>query len=416
MTFYQLIYQSLAAKSLKKLVAAKPTDQTLKKCTATLMRLRGEVVLQAETLTADGKALHKNYPLTEESDLKAAAEAMAAQFIGEGALYRQGNLIDAWGEAELRVSDKGKISLRNGIKPTADRNGGKAAEPSGGPLTKEALPYIPDHDRKKAHILDENTSYDFLIELGVADRNGRINDRKRAKFRQINRFLEILSDVYDKLPREGTLSVCDLCCGKSYLTFAVYYYLTAIKGRDVEMLGIDRKSDVIALCGDIAQKLGYSGLRFIAGDIGDYQPDRAPDLVVSLHACDIATDIVLGNAVRFGAGVILSTPCCHHEMMGQMDCGALNFIERHSILKQKLCDAATDALRALRLEAEGYKVAAFELIDPDETPKNVMLRAVKSCVSEKVRAEKLAEYEAACRMLGVEPYLDRLLKQQGENA
>ncbi len=411
MTFYDLVVSSLEGGTVKKIICSNPIDPETKKCVATLIRLRGQVQMQTETFMADGKALHKNYPLEGEAAVKEAAHAICSLLTGEAPIFRQANLLDAYGEAELRVSGKGKISLRNGIKPPKQNDGTTAdTDMSGGGLTK-ALPYISDHDRKKAHILDEDTPYDFLIHLGVADKRGRINDRKRAKFRQINRFLEILSDVYPALPAEGTLSVCDLCCGKSYLTFAVYYYLTEVKGREVEMLGIDRKRDVIALCSDIARQLNYTGLTFIAGDIGDYQPQRAPDLVVSLHACDIATDIVLGNAVRFGAGVILSTPCCHHEMMGQLDSPELKFISRHSILKQKLCDAATDSLRALRLEMEGYEVTAFELIDPEETPKNVMLRAIKGKISEKKRAEKRAEYDAACRLLGVDPYLDNLLKE-----
>ena len=200
----------------------------------------------------------------------------------------------------------------------------------------------------------------------------------------------------------------DLCCGKSYLTFAVWHYLTSVKGREVEMHGVDLKPDVIAFCSGLAERLGCAGLDFACQDVGKLKIEGRPALVVSLHACDTATDLVLAAAIRSQARVILSTPCCHHEMMRQLNAPSLAFI-RHSMLKQKLCDAATDSLRALRLEAEGYETEALELVDPEETPKNIMLRAVYRRPDEEKRRALLAEYDRAAKLLGCDPTLRRLL-------
>ena len=233
--------------------------------------------------------------------------------------------------------------------------------------------------------------------LGVSDRNGRIHDKKQPKFRQINRFLELIADVRTALPK-GRIRILDLCCGKSYLSFAVYHYFANVLGQTVSMTGVDLKADVIEYCNEVAEKLGFTGLEFLCGDVGAYQTEDRPDLVISLHACDTATDLVLGKALDFGAKVILSTPCCHHELNHTLNCSTLGFIAQHSMLRQKLCDAATDALRLKWLEANGYEVCALELIDPDDTPKNVMLRAIRRAdAGSGTEAEKkaLAEYQAA---------------------
>ncbi|MBO5273365.1 MAG: SAM-dependent methyltransferase [Clostridia bacterium] len=380
-----ILTDTISAGSLKKLILSKPQDKSVLKTTGRLLTIGGETVLQLESFMRDGKALHRNIKAAE------AAAEIAAMLPD---CYRQLNILTTGGDCEVLSSAKGKITVINRIKST-----GEAVAPR-------------SHDRKKHHILDEASRYDFLIELGVEDANGRVIDRKRSKFRQINRFLELLDDVYHELPSEGELCVCDLCCGKSYLTFAVYYYLTSIKARKIRMYGVDLKTDVIEYCAAAAKRLGFDDLHFICGDITLFEPDIPCNLVISLHACDIATDIVLAKAIGMQAKVILSTPCCHHEMMHQIDCPPLAFIEKHSILKQKLCDAATDALRALRLESEGYKVSALELIDPEETPKNVMLRAVRDLgQSGAEKSKALDEYNAACALFGVTPKLAELLKE-----
>ncbi len=376
-----ILNREIENQSLKKLILSKPEDKGILKVSAKPFTAKGAYYLQFETFTADGKALHKNL------DCETAVEYAVSSILND---YKQCNIISTGGSCEIKRSKNGKITIIDRIKNT------EKAEVKG-------------HNNIKQTILKSGEVYPFLIELGISDNKGRIYDRRRAKFNQINRFLEIIDDVYSKLPKDGTLTVCDLCCGKSYLTFAAYYYLTSVKGRDVNMYGMDLKKDVIEYCDGIAKKLGYTSLHFECGDISTFDLPKT-DLVLSLHACDIATDIVLANAIRMNAGIILSTPCCHHEMMNQIECSALDFITDHSMLKQKLCDAATDALRALRLEAEGYKVTTIELIDPEDTPKNVLLRCIKRNISEKRRNELLAKYNAHCEFLNVTPYLHKLIR------
>ena len=264
------------------------------------------------------------------------------------------------------------------------------------------------HNRKKQSIIPDNEPVDFLLALGVQDENGSIHDKKRSKFRQINRFLEIVADVEEHIIRSDELYILDLCCGKSYLSFALYYYFTQIRKIKVSMDCVDLKADVISYCADVARKLNYAGLNFVAGDIRDFPIKRAPDLTVSLHACDIATDIVLAKGIDSGSRVILSTPCCHHEMMHQLKPKGnyTDFLMEHSILKQKLADAATDALRCKILQIHGYDVTALELIDPDETPKNVLIRGIKRGKISPQRVQQLKdEYNLICNSLGIDPYL-----------
>ena len=220
--------------------------------------------------------------------------------------------------------------------------------------------------------------------------------------------MELVSDVEKDIIKGEDLYILDLCCGKSYLSFAIYYYFTKIKGMSVQMDCVDLKKDVIKYCGGVAEKLGYSGLNFICGDINDFKIKRAPDLTVSLHACDIATDIVLAKGIDADSRVIMSTPCCHHEMMGQLKAKGevTDVLMKYSILKQKFADSLTDALRCKVLEINGYEVNALELIDPEETPKNVIIRAVKKGKVSNTDIEKLkVEYKAICDMFGINPYL-----------
>ncbi len=378
----EILRREIDKQSLKKLILSKPENKNVLKTNAKPFAAKGQYYLQFESFTADGKALHKNFNAADGIDF--ALNAILSE-------YKQCNIISTGGSCEIKRSKSGRITVIDKIK------GGEKADTVG-------------HNKIKQTILRSGEVYPFLVELGISDKSGRIYDKRRAKFKQINRFLEIIDDIYPKLPKEGVLTVCDLCCGKSYLTFAAYHYFTALKGREIAMYGMDLKSDVIEYCSETAEKLGYSSLNFRCGDISTFQLPKV-DLVLSLHACDIATDIVLANAIRMNAGVILSTPCCHHEMMNQIKCDTLDFITEHSMLKQKLCDAATDALRALRLEAEGYKVTAIELIDPEDTPKNVLLRCVRHKISKEVQTELLAKYKANCEFLGVSPYLDKLLTE-----
>ena len=221
----------------------------------------------------------------------------------------------------------------------------------------------------------------------------------QAKFRQINKFVEHIESVLDKLPKEQ-INIYDLCCGKSYLSFAVYHYFKNVLHMDVNMICVDLKADVIEYCSNLASRIGFDSMEFVCGDIMKYEMKHKPHLVISLHACDIATDIVLNKASENGADVILSTPCCHHELNHKLNCPTLDFVAKHSMLRQKMCDALTDALRLLKLEACGYRVDSLELIDPEDTPKNIMLRAIKK---KKVDLDKLNQlkekYEQTKRFL-----------------
>lgn len=363
----------LAAKkgALKKATLSKPTDPTIVRTILTPRLVGGRQVFQAEHFLTDGKAVHKNLP-TEDTD------ALIALLSG----YGQINLVTTAGECELRRAKSGKTTLTGA---------GKLAEKLGGEVETLA---VRGNDNDKTHILTGTEP--FLRLLGISDRNGRILDSKRAKYRQINRFLEEIRTIVPELPATGVLYVCDLCCGKSYLSFAAYHYLSEILGREVEMTGVDLKKDVIEYCTDVAAMLHFDGLHFVCGDITRFRIAHTPSLVISLHACDTATDVVIGKAIEWNAKVVLSTPCCHHELNHTIHCPPLAFITEHSMLRQKFCDAATDALRLKLLEANGYAVDAVELIDPEETPKNILLRAVKRTSGNPVA---LAEYETAKKFL-----------------
>ena len=370
-----------ANKTLRKLTLSKCADNNILRATGRLIEIKGVPYLALETFYADGKVQQKNIPAGEVAET--VAELIPAQ-------YKQMNIATTNGDCEVKVSKKGKITVINKIKKD------------------NAVSVDLSHNRQKQYIIPADQPVDFLIALGVQDPAGFIYDKKRAKFRQINRFLEIVADVESNIVTGDELYILDLCCGKSYLSFAVYYYFTAIRGCKVTMDCVDLKKDVIEYCASVAEKLNYKGLHFVAGDIRDFPVRRKPDLTVSLHACDIATDIVLAKGIDSGSRVILSTPCCHHEMMHQLKpSGAFtDFLLEHSILKQKLCDAATDALRCKVLEINGYDVTALELIDPEETPKNVLIRGIKrNSVSAAKTAKLKEEYTTICQTLGIHPYL-----------
>ena len=355
MTCAKLITDAARAGFLKKAVLSKHTSPDTVKTTLTVRQIGGKNCLQGESMHTDNKAKHQNIAIGDDDALLSLL-ATAGQI----------NILTTLGDAEYRTAKSGKVTLLGGDALQKKLAGATPAVP-----TVQTL----FNNREKQYILNGNEP--FLIKLEVSDKNGRVHDKKRAKFRQINRFLELVRDIEDKLPTQGQLRICDLCCGKSYLSFAVYHYFAVIKGRDVRMTGVDLKEDVIEFCNATARDLGFDGLEFLCGDVGKYHTDDKVHLVISLHACDIATDLVLSRALAFKADVILSTPCCHHAMSPMLCAPELAFITEHSMLRQKLCDAATDALRLKILEAHGYKTAALELIDPEETPKNILLRGIR---------------------------------------
>ena len=323
----ELIITAAKKQALKKAVLSKPNDKTLQKAVVTLRSSGGKVFLQAEYFHKDNKVTHKNIAL-DDTTVSVLAD------ISEN--FSQINLLTSDGDCEYRHSSSGKCVLLG-----ADKLKRRMAYTDSGAIAPVS------NNREKKYILDG--SEPFLKYLDVSDENGRVYDRKQPKFRQINRFLELIRDVEDKLPH-GNIRICDLCCGKSYLSFAVYHYFSNIKGYNVSMTGVDLKPDVVERCQKTARELGFDCLEFLCGDVSAYDPDIKPSLVISLHACDFATDLVLNKAAEWETAVILSTPCCHHELNHSINSPELSFITEHSMLRQKLCDAATDALRLCRLE------------------------------------------------------------------
>ncbi|MCR5723526.1 MAG: SAM-dependent methyltransferase [Treponema sp.] len=281
-------------------------------------------------------------------------------------------------------------------------------------------------NRRKNYLLPEGCPVPFLVHLGVMTAEGKVLSAKYDKFRQINRFLEYIDDVLPAVlktreknglavSKENPLRIVDFGSGKSYLTFAVHHFLTKVRGLACDITGLDLKEDVIAYCASLAEKIGAEGLHFAVGDIARYGENAAPDIVITLHACDTATDYALDYAVKHNAGAILSVPCCQHEIHAQLgtEAGAFTALLRYGILKERFAALATDALRAGYLEQAGYKVQILEFIDMSHTPKNLLLRAVRkpsaaSASGQKNAAPGIAALEAA---LGITPTIKTLLGQ-----
>lgn len=290
--------------------------------------------------------------------------------------------------ANVLVSKKGTITIKKKVNASAKQ-------------PKISL----SHNRKKKYILEEGIPVPFLIDLGVMTQNGNIINAHYDKFRQINRFLEYIEDILPSLPTGRELRILDFGCGKSYLTFAIYYYLKVLKGYPVRITGLDLKEDVIRHCNELAVKYGYDKLEFLCGDIAYYDGCSQVDMVVTLHACDTATDYALAKAVGWGAKVILSVPCCQHELNKQMKNDLLSPVLHYGILKERMAALMTDGLRAQILEANGYRTQILEFIDMAHTPKNLLIRAVYNghCADNKAQInELLAAFD-------INPTLYRLL-------
>lgn len=278
------------------------------------------------------------------------------------------------------------------------------------------------HNREKDYIIKEGKPIPFLIDLGVMTVDGKIIHAKYDKFKQINRFLEFIEDVLPVFDKDRRLTILDFGCGKSYLTFAMYYYLKVEKGYQIRIIGLDLKKSVIENCNILAKRYGYDDLNFLEGDIASYEGVSKVDMVVTLHACDTATDYALYKAICWKADVILSVPCCQHELNAQIDCNDLQPILHYGLIKERIAALATDALRAELLEVVGYKSQILEFIDMEHTPKNILIRAVKRTKQDEKNqeeatnlgnsSEKLKEYKMCKKLLGVEPTLYRLLSEQ----
>lgn len=257
------------------------------------------------------------------------------------------------------------------------------------------------HNRRRNYLIPDDRPCPFLQEVGVMLPDGRVKPSMFHKFRQINRYLEFVNDVYGELPAEGPIRVVDFGCGKSYLTFALHYFLTSIRRREVEIVGLDRKADVVEHCQGIAERLELRGLRFTPGEIHTFQPADAVHLAVSLHACDTATDDALANALRWQSRVIFAVPCCQHELARLIPGEKLPGLTGYGLFRERFAAMATDALRARFLETQGYRTQVIEFIETEHTPKNVLLRAVRRGNTEQESAERMAEYQQLTEDLGI---------------
>ena len=303
-----------------------------------------------------------------------------------GNYFKQGNFYTLEADYQVLVSKKGKANI---IKK---------------PPTKEKVDL--DHDRTKNYILSENETYDFLIKLGVMNKDGKVLANRYDKFKQLNRFLEMVSDCIEHLDKSKTINIIDFGCGKSYLTFALYHYLVEQLKLDINIIGLDLKKDVIEFCNKIAVELNYNKLKFVHGDIKGYKDIDKVDMVVTLHACDTATDDALVKAVNWGADVILSVPCCQHELLRQIHNNTMKPMEKHGIIKEKLSSLITDSVRGNILEIMGYSVQMLEFIDMEHTPKNILIRAFKKGSYNK---ECIDEYKEFKRFWNIQPYIEKAM-------
>lgn len=302
--------------------------------------------------------------------------------------FRQMQIDTKSERASVLISKKGKVTI----------NRKKVTRPDQG---KQDL----SHNREKQYILKEGMDIPFLRDLGVMTQEGKIVRSRFDKFRQINRYLEFIEDVLPKLPKDREITILDFGCGKSYLTFAMYYFLHEMRGYEVRMVGLDLKEDVIEHCNALAEKYGYDHLRFLTGDIAQYEGMTKVDMVVTLHACDTATDYALAKAVSWGADVILSVPCCQHELNRQIENDILSPVLSYGLLKERMAALVTDGLRAEYLKKEGYDTQILEFIDMEHTPKNILIRAVKTGK----KAENQHIIKACEEFLHVKPTIGKLL-------
>lgn len=352
--------------------------------------LRDRLVFQCAS-TVGTKEFHENL------DRDAAVLRMEAWILQD---FQQLQIDSEIGSVTVLVSKKGKVTIKEKHRKETCCTS---------PETEEERKRQLSHNRKKRYILEEGKPVDFLVDLGVMTGEGKVVHARYDKFRQINRFLEFIEDILPRLDRQRELTILDFGCGKSYLTFAMYYYLRELKGYDVKIVGLDLKEDVIARCQTLAEKYGYEKLQFCQGDIASYQGVDRVDMVVTLHACDTATDFALAKAVGWGASVILSVPCCQHELNGQISNEVMKPVFSYGVLKERIAVLMTDGLRAQMLEQAGYETQILEFIDMEHTPKNLLIRAVYTGKEKKNENELRACLDA----FHLHPTLESLLLQGG---
>lgn len=262
------------------------------------------------------------------------------------------------------------------------------------------------HNRKKNYIIEENKPCNFLYALGIMNDQGRVINKKYDKFRQINRYLEMIADCVPHLDTSSKIQIVDFGCGKAYLTFAMYHYLVEMQGLDVDIIGLDLKKDVIDYCNTLTAKFNYDNLHFVQGDIKNFEGLKKVNMVVSLHACDTATDESLAKAITWDADVILAVPCCQHELFKKIHNPVMETMEKHGLIKERLSSLVTDSLRANALEIMGYNTQVLEFIDMEHTPKNILIRAYKTG---NLNAQAVKEYKQFLDFWHIKPYIEQAI-------
>ena len=382
-TIREFLEEQINEQLIQAVVSGRRTGEGPSKVKLRPVELKGQIFYQA-SMTEGTKVYHKNF--TREEMIAYLEHAMEE--------FRQLQATGRSQDGSILISKKGKATIKT---------------KQHGPAQNEKIKIAP-HNRVKQYILREGTAAPFLVDLGVMTKEGEIVRTKFDKFRQINRFLEFIEDVLPELPKDREVTILDFGCGKSYLTFAIYYYLHELKGYDIRIIGLDLKTDVIYACNQLAKKYGYRKLKFMEGNIADYTGSDEVDMVVTLHACDTATDFALAKAVGWKAKVILSVPCCQHEVNRQIANETLAPLFSYGLIKERMAALVTDAMRAEYLKRERYDTQILEFIDMEHTPKNILIRAIYTG-----NKGKNTEAIRTCEeMLHIDPMLGRLLDQQNE--
>ena len=382
-TIREFLEEQINEQLIQAVVSGRRTGEGPSKVKLRPVELKGQIFYQA-SMTEGTKVYHKNF--TREEMIAYLEHAMEE--------FRQLQATGRSQDGSILISKKGKATIKT---------------KQHGPAQNEKIKIAP-HNRVKQYILREGTAAPFLVDLGVMNKEGKIHRPAYDKFKQINRFLEFIEDVLPELPKDREVTILDFGCGKSYLTFAIYYYLHELKGYDIRIIGLDLKTDVIYACNQLAKKYGYRKLKFMEGNIADYTGSDEVDMVVTLHACDTATDFALAKAVGWKAKVILSVPCCQHEVNRQIANETLAPLFSYGLIKERMAALVTDAMRAEYLKREGYDTQILEFIDMEHTPKNILIRAIYTG-----NKGKNTEAIRTCEeMLHIDPMLGRLLDQQNE--
>lgn len=351
-----------------------------KKVTVKPVVLKEELKFQFAYIL-DKNTVHKNLD-TQEA---------VAQLMELFDLYKQGVLYTGEGDYQILINKKGKVKI---IKNKASKK-----------VDLSAL----SHNRKKKYVIEEGVPCDFLERLGVMDSEGNVFKSKFDKFRQLNKYLEVMEGSLKTLDLSKKLRIVDFGSGKAYLTFALYWYLVQKLGVEVEIVGLDLKKNVIELCNKIAEELGYRDLSFKMGDIKGYTEFDEVDVVITLHACNTATDDAIVKAVKWNAKLIMTVPCCQQELFKQIDSDVMSPLMKHGTIKERIASLVTDSIRGNLLEALGYNVEIFEFIETEHTPKNLVIRAGNKGNPSK---KALDEYRTFRDMWNLTPYLEKALADE----